>query len=73
MIGLIAGGEERDRTLIQQLAEEYIRKESCIILLTIVCESTPTFYFLRVVPASLTINVNSRLRESKRTSLRRPV
>ena len=73
MIGLIAGGEDLDRTLIQQLAEEYIRKESCIILLTIVCESTPTFYFLRVVPTSLIINVNSRLRKPRCTSPRSPI
>ena len=54
MAGLIVGGEEHDRTLVQQLAEEYICKESCIILLTIACESTPTFYLRCVVPASLT-------------------
>ena len=43
MAGLIAGGEPRDASLVQQLAEEHIRKESCIILLTIACESTPKF------------------------------
>jgi hypothetical protein len=60
MAGLIAGGEPRDASLVQQLAEEHICKESCIILLTIACESTPTFYLLQVV-WSLIINVNSRL------------
>lgn len=43
ILGLIVGGEPRDARLVQQLAEEHIRKESCIILLTIACESTPTF------------------------------
>ncbi|KAI9441570.1 P-loop containing nucleoside triphosphate hydrolase protein [Lactarius indigo] len=37
--GLIVGGEPRDSRLVQQLAEEHIRKESCIILLTIACET----------------------------------
>jgi hypothetical protein len=53
MAGLIVGGEPRDARLVQQLAEEHIRKESCIILLTIACESTPIFYPPRVAPASL--------------------
>jgi hypothetical protein len=52
MAGLIVGGEPRDAHLVQQLAEEHIRKESCIILLTIACESTPTFYPPCVAPAS---------------------
>lgn len=52
MAGLIAGGEPRDSRLVQELAEEHIRKESCIILLTIACESTPTFYPSCVVPSS---------------------
>ncbi|KAI9441571.1 P-loop containing nucleoside triphosphate hydrolase protein [Lactarius indigo] len=37
--GLIVGGEPRDSRLVQRLAEEYICKESCIILLTIACET----------------------------------
>ncbi|KAH9007591.1 P-loop containing nucleoside triphosphate hydrolase protein [Lactarius deliciosus] len=37
--GLIVGGEPRDSRLVQQLAEEHISKESCIILLTITCET----------------------------------
>ncbi|KAH9175022.1 P-loop containing nucleoside triphosphate hydrolase protein [Lactarius sanguifluus] len=37
--GLIVGGEPRDSRLVQRLAEEYISKESCIILLTIACET----------------------------------
>ncbi|KAH9965467.1 P-loop containing nucleoside triphosphate hydrolase protein [Russula dissimulans] len=37
--GLIVGGEPRDAELVQQLAHEYISKESCIILLTIACET----------------------------------
>ncbi|KAH9007584.1 P-loop containing nucleoside triphosphate hydrolase protein [Lactarius deliciosus] len=37
--GLIVGGEPRDSRLVQHLAEEYIGKESCIILLTIACET----------------------------------
>jgi len=49
MTGLIVGGEPRDACLVQQLAEEYISKDSCIILLTIACESTSTFHPLRVV------------------------
>jgi hypothetical protein len=35
MGGLIVGGEPRDARLVQELVEEHIRKESCIILLTI--------------------------------------
>ncbi|KAI9465220.1 P-loop containing nucleoside triphosphate hydrolase protein [Lactarius psammicola] len=38
-VGLIVGGEPRDSRLVQQLAEEYISKESCIILSTITCET----------------------------------
>ncbi|KAI0262179.1 P-loop containing nucleoside triphosphate hydrolase protein [Gloeopeniophorella convolvens] len=37
--GLIVGGEPRDSALVQQLAEQFISKESCIILLTIACET----------------------------------
>ncbi|KAI9465219.1 P-loop containing nucleoside triphosphate hydrolase protein [Lactarius psammicola] len=37
--GLIAGGEPHDSRLVQRLAEEYICKESCIILSTITCET----------------------------------
>ncbi|KAI9452814.1 P-loop containing nucleoside triphosphate hydrolase protein [Russula earlei] len=37
--GLIPGGDPRDSKLVQQLAESYICKESCIILLTIACET----------------------------------
>jgi len=37
--GLIVGGEPHDAELVQQLVEEYISKESCIILLTIACET----------------------------------
>jgi len=37
--GLIVGGEPRDSRLVQELAEEHIKKESCIILLTIACET----------------------------------
>ena len=51
--GLIVGGEPHDATQVQALAEEYISRESCIILLTIACESTPTFYLPRAVPALL--------------------
>ena len=39
MAGLIAGGDPRDTTLVEQLAKQYILKDSCIILLTIACES----------------------------------
>jgi hypothetical protein len=44
--GLIAGGEPDDLLLVQQLAEEYISKDSCIILLTIACESKFAFTFV---------------------------
>ncbi|KAI0295243.1 P-loop containing nucleoside triphosphate hydrolase protein [Russula brevipes] len=37
--GLIPGGEPRDSNLIEQFAKSYICKESCIILLTIACET----------------------------------
>jgi hypothetical protein len=43
MAGLIVGGEPRDARLVQRLAEEYISKESCIILVTIACESMFAF------------------------------
>jgi adenylate kinase len=58
MTGLIVGGVPHDADLVQELAIEYIRKESCIILLTIACESTPTFYLPR---SPRVINMNSRL------------
>ena len=45
MTGLIVGGEPRDARLVQQLAEEFILNDNCIILLTIACESTSTLYF----------------------------
>jgi hypothetical protein len=44
--GLIVGGEERDARLVEQLAQEYIQKESCIILVAIACESMSAFTFL---------------------------
>jgi hypothetical protein len=53
MTGLIVGGEPRDAALVEGLAKEYICKDSCIILLTIACESTLTD-LPRMVPASLT-------------------
>jgi len=37
--GLIVGGLPDDSRLVHQLAVEYISKESCIILLTIACET----------------------------------
>jgi len=39
MTGLIPGGDPNDSRLVERLAKEYICKESCIILLTIACES----------------------------------
>jgi hypothetical protein len=42
-LGLFVGGEERDMKLIKDLAISYIEKESCIILLTVACESTSRF------------------------------
>jgi hypothetical protein len=36
---LIVGGEPDDSRLVQCLAEDYISKDSCIILLTITCET----------------------------------
>ena len=47
--GLIAGGKPDELRLVQQLAEEYISKESCIILLTITCESKFAFTFFHGV------------------------
>jgi hypothetical protein len=43
---LIVGREERDARLVEQLAQKYIQKESCIILVTIACESMSAFTFL---------------------------
>jgi hypothetical protein len=47
--GLIASvgrnGQESDIELIKSLAATYIQRESCIILLTIACESKPSFPF----------------------------
>jgi hypothetical protein len=42
---LIVGGEPRESGLVQRLAEEYIGRESCIILLTIACESMFVLHF----------------------------
>ncbi len=39
MTGLIPGGDPRDSSLVEKLAKSYISKDSCIILLTIACES----------------------------------
>lgn len=41
--GLFVGGEEHEMRLIRDLAISYIEKPSCIILLTVACESTPCF------------------------------
>jgi len=46
--GLIVGGEPRDSQLVQKLAEEHIQKPSCIILLTIACESRFSCHLRRV-------------------------
>jgi hypothetical protein len=43
MAGLIVGGEQHDQNLVHQLAVEHISKESCIILVTITCESMFAF------------------------------
>ena len=48
MTGLIVGGEPHDARLVQQLAEEFILNDNCIILLTIACESTSTLYPPRI-------------------------
>jgi hypothetical protein len=37
--GLFVGGEETEMNLIKDLAISYIKKPSCIILLTVACES----------------------------------
>ncbi|KAF8504672.1 P-loop containing nucleoside triphosphate hydrolase protein [Russula emetica] len=37
--GLIPGGDPRDSGLVEKLAKAYICKDSCIILLTIACET----------------------------------
>jgi hypothetical protein len=37
--GLFVGGEETEMNLIKELAISYIKKPSCIILLTVACES----------------------------------
>ena len=37
--GLFSGGRNRDMELIRNLAVSYIQKSSCIILLTVACES----------------------------------
>ena len=42
-LGLFVGGEKRDMKLIKDLAISYIRKSSCIILLTVACESKSCF------------------------------
>ena len=45
VLGLIASvgssGNESDIDLVKDLAASYISKPSCIILLTVACESTP--------------------------------
>jgi hypothetical protein len=45
VVGLIVGGEPREARFVQQLVEEYISKESCIILVAIACESMFTFNY----------------------------
>jgi hypothetical protein len=42
-LGLFVGGEESEMQLIRNLAIDYIQKESCIILLTVACESKSRF------------------------------
>ena len=43
-LGLFVGGdEESDMQLVKNLAISYIKKPSCIILLTVACESTLRF------------------------------
>jgi hypothetical protein len=42
-LGLFVGGEEDEMRLIRDLAISYIKKPSCIILLTVSCESTSCF------------------------------
>jgi hypothetical protein len=41
--GLFVGGEESEMQLIKELAIDYIKKPSCIILLAVACESTSRF------------------------------
>lgn len=42
-LGLFVGGEEHEMRLIRDLAISYIEKPSCIILLTVACESMSYF------------------------------
>ena len=37
--GLIVGGIDEERVLVEDLAREYISKNECIALVTITCES----------------------------------
>jgi len=46
--GLIPGGNRRDSVLVERLATQYISRESCIILLTIACESTLVVTYSRI-------------------------
>lgn len=68
MLGLIAtvsssrGGGNNDIKLVESLVTSYIKKPSCIILLTITCESELTYSFFTIV---LSCCPNSRLRESR--------
>jgi hypothetical protein len=43
--GLFVGGEETEMNLIKDLAISYIKKPSCIILLTVACESMSCFRY----------------------------
>ena len=49
MLGLIAsvgtGGNESDIDLVKNLVSMYISKPSCIVLLTVACESTYPYLF----------------------------
>lgn len=45
---MIPGGDPRDSGLVEKLAKAYICKDSCIILLTIACESQPVITSTRV-------------------------
>ncbi|KZV69812.1 hypothetical protein PENSPDRAFT_753099 [Peniophora sp. CONT] len=49
--GLIVGGIDEERILVENLARDYISKDTCIVLVTVMCETDfenqPTYAFAR--------------------------
>ena len=79
MLGLIAsvgtGGNESDIDLVKNLVSMYISKPSCIVLLTVACESTYLYLFeFRLSDQRVSLQPTSRTKArttSRRNTTRR--